>query len=71
MDYRLPDLDGETAAAEVLERCPQAAVVFLSASTGPEEQEASRRSGLALVGKDEGIEALVDAVRVAAERSGS
>jgi DNA-binding NarL/FixJ family response regulator len=68
IDYRLPDLDGAAAAAEVLERCPGAAVVFLSASAGKEEREAARISGAALVRKDEGVDALVDAVRAAAGR---
>jgi DNA-binding NarL/FixJ family response regulator len=69
IDYRLPDLDGAAAAAEVLQRCPGATVVFLSASAGPEEREAARITGVALVRKDEGVEALVRAVRVAAGRS--
>jgi DNA-binding NarL/FixJ family response regulator len=69
IDYRLPDLDGATAAAEVLERCPDTAVVFLSASAGQEEREAARISGATLVRKDEGVDALVGAVRAAAGRS--
>jgi DNA-binding NarL/FixJ family response regulator len=68
IDYRLPDLDGATAAAEIRERCPGAAVVFLSASAGDEEREAARISGAALVRKDEGVDALVEAVRAAAGR---
>jgi DNA-binding NarL/FixJ family response regulator len=71
IDYRLPDLDGAAAAAEVLERCPGASVVFLSASAGPEEREAARITGVALVRKDEGVEALVRAVCVAAGRRGA
>jgi DNA-binding NarL/FixJ family response regulator len=68
IDFRLPDIDGATAAAEVLERCPGAGVVFLSASAGDEERNAARSSGLALIRKDEGVEALVGAVRAAARR---
>jgi DNA-binding NarL/FixJ family response regulator len=68
IDFRLPDVDGPDAAAEVLERCPGSAVVFLSASAGPEEREASRMTGVALVRKDEGVDALVDAVLSAARR---
>jgi DNA-binding NarL/FixJ family response regulator len=71
IDYRLPDLDGASAAAEVLERCPDAAVVFLSASAGAEERQAARISGVALVRKDEGVDALVGAVRAAAGRRGA
>jgi DNA-binding NarL/FixJ family response regulator len=70
IDYRLPDLDGPEAAAEVRERCPGAAVVFLSASTGAEEREAARISGAPLVGKDEGVDALVEAIQQAAARGG-
>jgi DNA-binding NarL/FixJ family response regulator len=66
IDYRLPDLPGAVAAAEVLERCPAAAVVFLSASTGPEEREAARIARVELVGKNEGVDALVGAVLAAA-----
>jgi DNA-binding NarL/FixJ family response regulator len=54
LDYRLPDIDGP--------------VVFLSASAGAEEYDAASSAGAALVRKDEGIEALVRAVRAAAGR---
>ena len=66
LDYRLPDLPGSVAAAEVREQCPATSVVFLSASTGPEEREAARIANVKLVGKDEGVEALVGAVLAAA-----
>ena len=66
IDYRLPDLPGAVAAAEVRERCPAAAVVFLSASTGREEHEAARIARVELVGKNEGVDALIDAVLTAA-----
>jgi DNA-binding NarL/FixJ family response regulator len=65
VDYRLPDLDGPSVVAEIRERVPRVAVVFLSASAGTEEREAARIAGVALVRKDEGVEALVDAVRAA------
>ena len=71
MDYRLPDIDGAEAAAEVRERCPQASIVFLSASAGQEELDAARREGAPLVRKDEGVDALVGAVRAATERMGT
>jgi two-component system response regulator DesR len=70
IDYRLPDLEGPEAAAEVRERCPGAAVVFLSASTGAEEREAARISGSPLIRKDEGVDALVEAIHEAAARGG-
>jgi DNA-binding NarL/FixJ family response regulator len=68
IDYRLPDVDGAEAAADVRERCPEAGVVFLSASAGQDEHDAARSSGAALVRKDEGVDRLVDAVRAAAGR---
>ncbi|CAN5659836.1 hypothetical protein BH20ACT14_BH20ACT14_18790 [soil metagenome] len=70
IDYRLPDVDGSEVAAEVRERCPGATVVFLSASAGPHEVAAARRSGVAFVRKDEGVDVLVGAVRAAAGRIG-
>lgn len=68
LDYRLPDVDGATVVAELREVAPHAAVVFLSASAGPEEYDAASSAGAALVRKDEGIDALVRAVRAAAGR---
>ncbi len=70
MDYRLPDVDGPVAAAEVLRRCPESSVVFLSASAGIEERETARIAGMAFVRKDAGVEALLGAVREAAEKGG-
>ncbi len=66
LDYRLPDLGGEEVAGEVRERCPHAAIVFLSASAGEDELDAARRAGAAFVRKDEGVDRLVGAVRAAA-----
>lgn len=63
LDYRLPDIDGGAVAAEI-----DAAVVFLSASAGRDEYDAASSAGAALVRKDEGIDALVRAVRAAAGR---
>ena len=68
MDYRLPDIDGSEAADDVRERCPEATIVFLSASAGRDEIDAARRAGTAFVRKDEGVDRLVDAVRAAAGR---
>lgn len=65
LDYRLPDVDGATVAEDLDD---SAAVVFLSASAGQEEYDAASSAGAALVRKDEGIEALVRAVRTAAGR---
>lgn len=71
IDYRLPDVDGAEAAGDVRERCPEASVVFLSASAGQDELDAARRAGVPLVRKDQGVDALVGAVRAAAGRSGA
>jgi two-component system, NarL family, nitrate/nitrite response regulator NarL len=63
LDYRLPDVDGAAVAEEI-----DSAVVFLSASAGRDEYDAASSAGAALVRKDEGIDALVRAVRAAAGR---
>ena len=68
LDYRLPDLDGGAVAAELAARAPATAVVFLSASAGEEEYDAASSTGAALVRKDAGVDALVEAVRAAARR---
>jgi len=68
IDYRLPDIDGAEVAEDVRARCPDAAVVFLSASAGQAEYDAASSAGAALVRKDEGVDALVVAVRAAAGR---
>lgn len=69
VDYRLPDLDGAETAREILDVRPESAIVFLSASVGRDETEAARVAGAPLVGKDAGVDALVDVVRTAAGRS--
>ena len=69
LDYRLPDVDGAEAAEDVLALCPEASIVFLSASGGPEEIDAARRMGGVFVHKDEGVDVLVGAVRTAARRA--
>jgi len=63
LDYRLPDVDGGAVAAEI-----DTAVVFLSASAGRDEYDAASSAGASLVRKDEGIDALVRAIRAAAGR---
>jgi len=68
LDYRLPDVDGATVAGDLREEPHQAALVFLSASAGTDEYDAASSAGAPLVRKDEGIDALVRAVRAAAGR---
>ncbi len=63
LDYRLPDVDGATVAAAL-----ETPVVFLSASAGRDEYDAASSAGAALVRKDEGIDALLVAIRAAAGR---
>jgi two-component system nitrate/nitrite response regulator NarL len=66
VDYRLPDVDGAVVAQEIREQLPETAVVFLSASAGQDELDAARSAGAALVRKDDGVDALVGAIRAAA-----
>ena len=65
IDLRLPDIDGWEAAKEVRERRPETRIVFLSGADGPEEHVAAQRLSAPLVRKDDGVEALVGAVRAA------
>jgi two-component system nitrate/nitrite response regulator NarL len=69
LDYRLPDLDGFEVATRMRELRPEVAIVFLSASAGEAEYDAAERSGAALVRKDDGIGAVVDAIVTAAGRA--
>ena len=68
LDYRLPDVDGATVASDLEAGGVRPAIVFLSASAGRDEYDAASSAGAALVRKDEGIDALVRAVRAAAGR---
>jgi DNA-binding NarL/FixJ family response regulator len=69
LDYRLPDVDGSVVASDLREGGSDAAIVFLSASASRAEYDAASGADAPLVRKDEGIEALVRAVRAAAGRS--
>jgi DNA-binding NarL/FixJ family response regulator len=68
LDYRLPDVDGAEVVADLETDGSDAAIVFLSASAGRDEYDAASSAGAALVRKDEGVDALVQAVRAAAGR---
>ena len=68
LDYRLPDEDGASVASQLRLEGSQAAIVFLSASAGRDEYDAASSTGAPLVRKDEGIDALVRAVRTAVGR---
>jgi DNA-binding NarL/FixJ family response regulator len=67
MDYRLPGLDGVQATRAVLAAYPATAVVCLTASANPREREALIEAGaVGCLEKDEGLDAIVDAIRNAA-----
>ena len=67
MDYRLPGLDGVQATRAVLKACPDTAVVCLTASANPREREALIEAGaVGCLEKDEGLDAIVAAIRDAA-----
>jgi DNA-binding NarL/FixJ family response regulator len=64
MDYRLPGLDGVQATRAVLEACPETAVVCLTASANMRERDALLEAGaVACLQKDEGLDAIVAAIR--------
>lgn len=68
MDYRMPGLDGVQATARVRAERPGVAVVCLTASRNEPELEALRAAGaVACLSKDEELDAIVDAIRAAAE----
>jgi DNA-binding NarL/FixJ family response regulator len=67
MDYRLPGLDGVEATRVLRERCPDVAVVALTASANREEMEALRDAGaVACLTKDQELDEIVAAIRHAA-----
>jgi DNA-binding NarL/FixJ family response regulator len=67
MDYRLPGLDGVQATRAVLEAYPQARVVCLSASANLRERDALMEAGaVACLSKDQGLDAIVEAILEAA-----
>jgi DNA-binding NarL/FixJ family response regulator len=67
MDYRMPGLNGAEATRAVLEACPSARVVLLSASvTGDEMNEVIAAGAVACVTKDVDFDRLVAVVCEAA-----
>jgi DNA-binding NarL/FixJ family response regulator len=67
VDYRLPGLDGVQITKLVREHHPETAVVALTAAAGEREVEALLEAGaVACIGKDQPLDAIVDAVRSAA-----
>jgi DNA-binding NarL/FixJ family response regulator len=65
VDFRLPGIGGAEVAEAIRSRAPGTRIVFLSASAGREERDSARALGVALVQKDEGLEALERAIRAA------
>ena len=63
MDYRMPGLNGAEATRAVIDACPGAKVVLLSASVTAEEREEVRAAGaVGFVTKDEDFDRLVSVV---------
>jgi DNA-binding NarL/FixJ family response regulator len=70
MDYRLPGIDGVQATKQLLEACPNVAVVCLTASANLREVDALYAAGVvACLTKDEPLEDIVAAIRRAALRT--
>jgi DNA-binding NarL/FixJ family response regulator len=68
MDYRLPGLDGVQATRAVREAAPETAVVCLTASANLRERDALIEAGAVdCQRKDQGLEAIVEAIRAAAQ----
>ena len=69
VDYRLPGLDGVQATRAVMEACPSTAVVCLTASANLRERDALHDAGaVACLRKDDGLDAIVQAIHDAARR---
>ena len=67
VDYRLPGLDGVQVTRSVRERCPDVAVVALTAAAEPLERQALIDAGAsACIGKDRPLDEIIEAVRQAA-----
>lgn len=68
MDYRLPGIDGVQATKQLLEACPDVAVVCLTASANLREVDALYAAGaVACLTKDEPLEDIVAAIHRAAQ----
>lgn len=64
MDYRLPDSDGISAAARILERAPEIRIVLLTGDPTPESLVKAASAGIcAFLPKDGSLAALLDALR--------
>ena len=64
MDYHLPDGDGITAAARILDRAPDTRIVLLTGDPTPESLVEAAATGIcAFLPKDGSLAALLDALR--------
>jgi DNA-binding NarL/FixJ family response regulator len=64
LDYRLPALDGVQAAREIREKCPNAAVVCLTASASARETQALYEAGaVECLTKDRELDEIVAAIQ--------
>ena len=71
MDYRLPGMDGVEATTAVLDACPYARVVCLTASASPTELAAFERAGaVECLLKEQALDEIVGAIRRAANTRG-
>jgi DNA-binding NarL/FixJ family response regulator len=69
MDYRMPGMNGAEATRAVLEACPSASVICLTASVTQSEIDELVSAGVVrCLTKDEGFDEIVEAVRDAAGR---
>jgi DNA-binding NarL/FixJ family response regulator len=69
MDYRLPGIDGVQATKQLLEACPDVAVVCLTASANLREVAALYAAGaVACLTKDEPLDDIVAAIHGAAAK---
>lgn len=67
MDYRMPGMNGAEATRAVLQACPRARVVCLTASITQNEVEELAKAGVVrCLTKDEGFDEIIAAVRDAA-----
>ena len=70
VDYRMPGLDGAQTTSEVLRASPSTRVVCLTASVSREEVEQLYAAGaVACLTKEEDLDRIVDAIRLAASGS--
>jgi len=70
LDHDLPDVDGLALADTLRRRCPQCAIVLMTADPTPElHREARRRGVVRVLDKPFSLEVLVDAIREASGHS--